>query len=302
VGSTQSVISNRQGSTSLQPEDSDNLSAGFVLESIFLPQQFGRITFTADWWRIRQTDVVGVFGDDNHILLDYVLRLNGSATGDPAVHRATPDTQDVADFAGTGLAPVGDILFVDDNYLNLDQREARGIDLGLYYDLNDTPLGEWNFRINGAFLDKFFQDVSADGQIINAAIAAGKIPAQLAVSGQGNLVRNFGRPKWRYTAALTWRKDHFGAGWSTTYVGDVEDPNIVLTATGQRWVIDSFQTHNLYLQYELGDRGEKPLRIRLGVRNIFSEAPPLADTNFGYLGDIDNPAGRFMYVNLRKEF
>ncbi|HVY89794.1 MAG TPA: TonB-dependent receptor, partial [Hyphomonadaceae bacterium] len=302
ASATQSVISNRQGSTSLKPEDSDNLSAGFVLESTFLPEDFGRITFTADWWRIRQTDVVGIFGDDNHILLDYVLRVNGSTTGDPAVHRAAPDAQDTADFAGTGLAPVGDILFVDDNYINLDRREARGVDLGLYYDLKDTPLGDWNFRVNGAFLDKFFQEVSADGAIINAAVAAGKIPAQLTVAGQGNLVRNFGRPKWRYTAALTWRKDNFGAGWFTTYVGDVEDPNIVLTATGQRWVIDSFQTHNLYVQYELGDRDQKPLRIRLGMRNIFNEVPPLADTNFGYLGDIDNPAGRFMYVNLRKEF
>ena len=124
----------------------------------------------------------------------------------------------------------------------------------------------------------------------------------MCIRDRGNLVRNFGRPEWRYTAALTWRKDAFGAGWFTSYVGDVEDRGIVLTATGQPWIIEDFQTHNLYVQYELGHDSDSPTRFRVGVRNIFNEEPPLADTNFGYLGDLHNPAGRFMYVNVRKSF
>ncbi len=300
AGSSQSVISNRQGSAALKPEESTNLTYGFVFEGTFLPPEFGEVSFTADWWRIEQKNVVGIFGDDNHILLDYVLRENGGSN--PAVVRAAPDAQDIADFAGTGLSPVGDILYVDDNYLNLDQRTVQGWDFGLYYDLDDTPIGDFSFKMNAALLDKFFQGVSPNGAIINAAATAGAIPSVLRVNGQGDLVRNFGRPEWRYTSSLTWRKDAWGAGWFTSYVGDVEDRQIVLTATGEPWVIDSFQTHNLYVQYEFDHDSDKPTRFRVGVRNIFDEVPPLADTNFGYLGDLHNPQGRFVYVNVRKTF
>ena len=205
-------------------------------------------------------------------------------------------------FTGTGLAPVGDIQFVDDNYLNLDERTVQGWDFGLYYDLDDTPLGDFSFRINAAFLDKFFQGVSPNGAIINQAAASGDIPSVLTVGGQGDLVRRLGRPEWRYTSTLTWRKDAWGAGWFTSYVGDVYDPDIVLTATGQSWIIEDYQTHNLYVQYELGYDTDRPTRFRVGMRNIFNEEPPLADTNFGYLGDLHNPQGRFLYGSIRKTF
>ena len=306
----QAVISNRQGSTDLEPEESTNLTYGMVFESTFLPPEWGEISFTADWWRIEQENVVGIFGDDNHILLDYVLRSAPGCTANPlpdgcfnpAVVRNAPDADDTSAFAGTGLAPVGDIQFVNDNYLNLDERAVQGWDFGLYYNLDDTPAGDFSFRINAAFLDKFFQGVSSNGAVINSASAGGQIPAVLTVGGQGNLVRNSGRPEWRYTASLTWRKDALGAGWFTSYVGDVEDQGIVLTATSQPWIIEEFQTHNFYVQYELGYDTDSPTRIRVGMRNIFNEEPPLADTNFGYLGDLHNPSGRYLYGSVRKEF
>ena len=135
-----------------------------VFETTFLPPEWGEITFTADWWRIEQSNVIGIFGDDNHILLDYVRRVTGQNGGfNPAVVRETrPCARTTPFYAGSGIAnPVpGDILFVDDNYINLDERTVQGWDFGLYYDLDDTPLGDFSFRINAAFLDKFFQSVS----------------------------------------------------------------------------------------------------------------------------------------------
>jgi len=307
-GTVQPVTSNRAGSAALQPEESTNTTFGMVFESTFLPEEWGAITFTADWWRVEQENVIGIFGDDNHILLDYVLRqacgLDVSAAGctNPAVIRNAPDTDDVAAFAGTGLAPVGDIVLVNDNYLNLDQRNVEGVDLGLYYTLDNTPLGDFSFRVNAAYLADFYQEVSPAGQVINAAAAAGDIPSQLGVSGQGDLVRDFGRPEWRYTSSLTWRKDEWGAGWFTSYVGDVYDDFIIHSVTNEPWIIDEYQTHNLYVQYEFGYETDSPTRLRLGVRNITDEVPPLADTNYGYLGDLHSPQGRFFYVNARKTF
>jgi outer membrane receptor protein involved in Fe transport len=297
-GTSQSVISSRAGSASLKPEESTNLTYGFVFDGTFLPPDLGKVSFTADWWRIEQDNVVGIFGDGNQILLDYVMRLSGGSN--PAVVRAAPDADDTTAFAGTQLAPAGDILFVDDNYLNLDSRTVQGWDFGLYYDLDGTAFGDFSFRFNAAFLDKFYQGVSANGVVINQAAARGAIPSQLSVSGQGDLVRDYGRPEWRFTSSLTWRNEAWGAGWFTSYVGDVFDDFNLLN--NQPWIIEEYQTHNLYVQYELGHDTDKPLRLRIGARNITNEAPPLAATNFGYLGDLHSAQGRFMYVNVRKTF
>lgn len=299
-GATQSVVSNRKGSEALKPEESTNLSYGMVFESSFLPEEYGKLTFTADWWRIEQTNAVGIVGDDNAILLDYLLRLQGVPSGNPLVVRRAADAQQIADFTGTGLAPVGSILFVRDDYLNMDQRTAQGWDFGLYYDLNDTPVGNFAFRVNAALLDKFYQSPTPEVQAILDAKQAGVIRPALNPSGQADLLRNFGRPEWRYTASLSWDLDAWGAGWFTSYVGDVFDNQNNLNSLP--WIIDSYQTHNLYVQYEFDHDSNAPTRVRIGARNLFDEVPPLADSNFGFLGELHNPQGRFVYVNVRKTF
>ena len=92
-----------QGSLALEPEESENITAGLVFEATFIPPEFGELTFTADWWRVKQENIVGIFGDDNQILLDYALRLQGSSN--PAVVRDTPTAQQTAAFnAAASLA------------------------------------------------------------------------------------------------------------------------------------------------------------------------------------------------------
>ena len=295
-----SAVSNRKGSEALKPEELTNLSYGMVFESSYLPEEYGKLTFTADWWRIEQNNAVGIVGDDNAILLDYLLRLQGVPGGNPLVVRRAPDAQQISDFAGTGLAPVGSILFVRDDYLNMDQRTAQGWDFGLYYDLNDTPVGNFAFRVNAALLDKFYQSPTPEVQAILDAKQAGVIRPALNPSGQADLLRNFGRPEWRYTASLSWDLDAWGAGWFTSYVGDVFDNQNNLNSLP--WIIDSYQTHNLYVQYEFDHDTNAPTRVRIGARNLFDEVPPLADSNFGFLGELHNPQGRYVYVNVRKTF
>ncbi|MDZ4760797.1 MAG: TonB-dependent receptor [Alphaproteobacteria bacterium] len=295
-----SVVSNRAGSLALEPERSENLSAGLVIESTFLPSAYGEISLTLDAWRIDQRDIVGIFGDDNQILYDYYLRTIGASN--PAVVRAAPDAQDMADAAGTGLAPAGDILFVNDNYLNLFPRRVEGIDLGLSYAIDDTPLGDFDVRFNAAWLETFYQQPSPEAQAILDARAAGSIAAAIVVEGAESLIRQFGRPELRWTSSLTWRRGALGAGWFAGHVGDVEDAFIRRASDNAIWRIDSLTTHNVYVQYTFGRETDRPARLRLGARNLTDETPPLADTNYGYLGDIHSAAGRLLYVSLRKEF
>ena len=42
--------------------------------------------------------------------------------------------------------------------------------------------------------------------------------------------------------------------------------------------------------------------VRFGVDNLFDKAPPLASSNYGFLGSLHDAVGRFVYFELSKEF
>lgn len=295
----QSIVSNRSGSLDLEPEESDNLSFGATIQAP-MPRTYGRLTLTADYFQIRQRDVIGIFGDTNALTLDYLLRLQGSSN--PNVQRGEPTPQDVADFQGTGLTPVGDVIQVIDNYTNLTPRTVRGLDFGVYYDLDDTPIGDFNIRLNAARLLKFFQEPGDLQQQLLDAQADGTIDPTINIVGAESIIRENGRPKWRGTAIVTWRLGGFGAGYYGSYVGDVLDTGASL-ADGTLFKVKSHVTHNLYLQYSVDSKTFlNDSRLRIGVRNLANNLAPLSDNPFGYIGDLYNNRGRVFYASVRKRF
>jgi len=296
---SQGVVSNRSGSLELEPEESDNFTVGMTLQPE-LPQGYGGLTITADYWEIDQERVIGLFGDSNALTLDYFLRLSGSSN--PNVQRAAPTAQELADFAGSGLTPVGRVIQVIDNYTNLTPRKVRGFDVALYYEIKNTPIGSFDLKLNGARLLEFFQTPDAIKGELLAAQRAGRISPAIAISGADSLVRQDGRPEWRISTTLTWRLGAFGAGYYNAYVGDVEDTGATL-ADGTTWLVDDHLTHNAYLQYTVDSRGPfDGLRMRLGARNLTNKDAPLADNPFGYIGDLYGNRGRYTYLSLRKRF
>ena len=42
--------------------------------------------------------------------------------------------------------------------------------------------------------------------------------------------------------------------------------------------------------------------VRLGMRNIFDETPPLAAESYGYEGELHSNLGRYVYLQLSKRF
>ncbi len=295
----QSVVSNRSGSRDLTPEESDNLSIGATTQFDF-GGNGGRLTLTADYWEIRQKDVIGILGDSNALILDYLLRLQGSSN--PLVERAAPSPEDIADFAGTGLDPVGDVIQVYDSYINLTPRTVRGFDLGLYYSVQDTGLGDFSLRVNAARLLEFYQTPGEVQQELLDAQAAGVIPSTITIPGAEDLIEQNGRPKWRGSASLTWRSGSWGAGWYGSYVGPVTDTSASLD-DGTRFRVDSHMTHSLYVQYTVRDGSAMDgTRFRLGARNILDELPPIADQTYGYIGDLYSNRGRQVYASVSKRF
>jgi len=291
-----SVESVRSGGPDLQPEENDNISIGVVYQPSFIDD----LTLTLDWWRIEQEDVVGIFGDQNQISLDYVLRLNGSSN--PNVVRADPTADEIALYTAAGLTPAGEIVEVADQYVNLNPREFEGIDFGVNWGLDTDQLGTFDFKVNAAYLKEAFQAPSAEADLILAAVASGAADDAVDVPGSQDRVQQNGRPEWRGNASVIWRNGAWGAGLFYNYVGEVIDTSVT-GPNGEIFVVDQFETVSLYGQYTFEEWLGGDTRIRIGARNITDEEPPIADEfASGYFPSLHSNRGRYWYLDIRKEF
>ncbi len=292
------VVNDVRGNRDVEAEDSTNYSFGIV----FSPEVADGLTITLDYWNIEQDGVIDRFGDSNHIALDFVRLLQGSGNFD--VVRAPVSDDDIALFAGSGLEPVGEIIAVRDTYLNLFPRRAEGIDLGFYYDLRDTPLGDFGFGFNAARLTKLFQELTTLGAEINTAIEQGVVREGTvsSVGGEGDLVKRDGNPEWRLATTLTWSLGPWQAGLQANYVSEAIDNSVSQTAEGEDFVIEDWVTANIYGEYTFSGGLLDLTSVRLGAINVFDEDPPLADNTFGYDTKLHSPRGRFIYASLTKRF
>lgn len=296
---SQSVVSSRDGNRDLEPETSENISVGAVFEADrFLPPEWGSLTLTADWWQIKQDGVVGIFGDANHVALDYLLRSQGSSN--PAVVREAPTQEDIDDFAGTGLDPVGRILTVNDGYLNLLPRTIEGFDVGVLYNLRGTEWGDFRFAFNAAKLLTFRQEAAPEAQSIIDAQEAGEISQSFTVQGANDLVRQGGRPEWRFNSTLSWSEGPWGAGLSLNYVSSVL--TTVRLPDGTPYKLDNWLTANAHVSRTFETGVLEGTRFLVGVRNFTNEDPPLAPNAFGYDGSLHSAQGRYWYASVRKSF
>ncbi|HVI33918.1 TonB-dependent receptor plug domain-containing protein [Phenylobacterium sp.] len=287
----------RAGNPDLKPEESETWGAGVVFQPRFLPPEVGNFTFTVDYWRVKQEGIVGLFGEGNALILDYLERVQGRSN--PNVVRAAPTADDIAAFQNTGLTAVGSVLYVNDQYQNLLPQEARGVDFGVIWSLDTERFGNFDVNFNAAHLIKFYRSPSPDIAALIEARSAGTINAGTTITGGGDLIRQNGRPEWKWSASLNWRYGQFGVGAFTQYIGDVEETALVDSA-GTPWVIDSQVTANLYAQYEFVDGWASDTRLRVGVRNLTDEKPPLSSN--GYFGELYQPYSRYWYVSVRKTF
>lgn len=284
------------GNPDLKPENSTNWTAGVVLEPKFASSDGSKLTLTADFWSIRQNGIVGQFGPQNALVLDYLLRLQGSSN--PDVIRATPTADDTPVFTGTGLAPAGAVTQIRDQFTNLLPQTVQGVDLALLYNVR-TGIGRFNLALNAARLTKFSRDTSPAVQALFDARAAGVINAATPLTDASDLIADRGKPKWRLTGSLTWSLGQVQVGGFVNYIGKVYDTNF-LDADGNPYPVEGQATVNLYAQYRFKGGALDDTRIRIGARNIFDTRPPVVSD--GYLGSLYVPYGRYLYASISKRF
>ena len=302
-GST-GTVSFRFGTENLQPEKSESINLGVVLEPGFIPG----LTLTADYWRVTQNGIVGVFGDDNAIALDLLRRLNGSTN--PNVIRAAPTADQIAYYSTTSLAPAGDVIQVLDEYRNLDSRRSKGWDFGMFYRVPDFGLGDFRLRFNAARLNSFVQSAGPDGQELLDAIADGSLPPEVEIDGLGELLEIEGRPKWRFSSSINWESGPVEVGLFGKYVGKVWDTSVsrdipieTTDPNGNFYRVNDWFTMNFSIAYNIeNDTALDGTRIRFAINNLFDKDPPLADEAYGFFSELHSARGRVFHIELRKKF
>ncbi|WP_339863283.1 TonB-dependent receptor domain-containing protein [Paremcibacter congregatus] len=287
-GGNDSVANIRLGNTELKPENDKNYSLG----AVFTAPMVEGLTFTVDYWRVEQKAIVGILNADGIAALDYLDRMEGGFN--EFVIRDTASADDIDFYAGSGLTAVGDIVEVIGQFRNLDSRTTEGLDLGAYFDLDDTAIGDFNFKVNTSYLITAFQEISPETQrLVNAGIV---------VADSGTLIEMDGRPKWQASGTITWRNGNWGAGLYGKYVGAFFDTSVQQDETQAFWRVPSWSTFSLYGQYTFDKGVLDNTRIRFGVRNIFDSQPPVTDETYGYEASLHSSEGRFFYASVRKSF
>lgn len=292
-----SVLRRSGGNPNLKPEELTSWSFGAVL-SPKLGDGLGKVTFTVDRWKIQQKNVVGLLDYQNALNLDYLLRTQGSSN--PNVIRRDPTADDIARVAGTGLAPVGELLYVVANFQNLLPVTVQGIDFNLDYFLPTTSVGTFSLNVNASRLISYYVDAPAGVQQVIAGQAAGEINAGVPIQGGGDVIGRDGQPRWRLSATFDWSLGPWKIGAFTQYIDSVYE-NGVRDASANPWTVKGQTTVNLYGQYTFKNDG--PLNgttVQIGARNIFDKDPPLASG--GYLSNLYQPQARYWYTSLKKVF
>ncbi|HUH09467.1 MAG TPA: TonB-dependent receptor, partial [Brevundimonas sp.] len=268
----------RSGNPNLQPEESETLSFGVVIQPRFIPEQFGNFTFTADWWQVEQTGMVGLFRGQNALILDYLLRKQGSFN--PNVVRAAATAADNAIFAGTGLTAAGEVLYVTDAYTNQQPQTVEGLDLGAMWSLRGTRYGDFSLNLNVSHFLKYYLELAPGAQALVDAKEAGDIDPSISLGGNmGDMIRDMGRPEWKWSLSGTWRYENVTVGAFTQYISSLYDDSLTNSA-GDYWTVDATITANLYGEYQFDEGRLAGTAVRLGVRNLTDEQPPLAGSGY----------------------
>lgn len=285
------------GSTDLQSEESLNTSIGFVVNPL------DSLTLTYDYWTIEKDDTIGLFGEENHLLVDLIRRLAAGTSdcanvqGNPVVLRGavTDDPVEIQGFLDAGLCPIGDVTAIQDTYANLDTRTLEGYDIGVYWDL-DTDFGQFSFKWNGSFIEEFEQEPGGLTGVVQEA-KANDSTIVYPIAGIGDLLNFNGNQDFRATGSLTFRRDN----WNVAISGNTVGSYFQMLSNGDRFDVPSMTRYNVKADYAFELSGIDS-RIRLGVNNFTDERAPLYDRSFGFDDDSHSDWGIYYYADLLLRF
>ncbi|HRP04041.1 MAG TPA: hypothetical protein PLV87_03925, partial [Opitutaceae bacterium] len=316
----------------LKPEEAATCLAGFVVE---VPKVKG-LSLTFDYFSLNQNKVMENLGagnviDRDEVLLDLAVKAElakgtpinqidlGSGTANyrgygnvlrKPVSQADRDAFAAynATTAGKALprAPVGELVQVIDDYLNLSGRDIEGYEFGVQYRTATTRFGRFTFNGEATHYVKRVSQFEEGAPVLD------------------ELNRN-GRTAWRANASISWRQGPLSAGWFASYFGSFVDTSAATTEqiyeilgrpdyitvfndngiTRYLLRVDPQISHNVWISYRFDRTGSDWLRgvtVRGGINNVFDTDPALADEQYGYKSGTYNVRGRQFTMEVSKRF
>ena len=287
----------------VKPETTKQSSYGFEFTPDFLPEAAGRLDVGLDVWKVEVENPIGTIGSNNELLYDAYLRVV-RGTSNPEVVRADPTAADIAQFAGSGIAPVGAFQYVETKYGNLQPLTVSGVDYNLSWRSVESAWGQFALLLNVSQLRDYTQQKSIEEQTIAAAIASGQLAIVASGLGAANQVGlNGAMPEWRGSAALIWSRDDWTVRLRNNYIGSVFSGSY---GDGSPYKVKSTQRWNTSVKKAFSQGWAKGSSVEVGARNLFDKEPPLgatpASTGSNYLSSLYEVYGRYFYLNATKSW
>ena len=263
------------GNPSLQPETSDQVNAGLVVEPV------KGLSASVDYYWVRVRNVIGIvpadviLGPDHAQWSDYIIR-----NPPDAQHPGQP----------------GSIAYVVQYPTNFGRITTSGIDINLQCQGSQTPVGRFSLALNGTYVLSYNV---ADIESANAPAGPGK---NAAIFG-GVIAR------YRQYAQFNWTFGSWGATLANTFQSGYEE-SCAKDFNGNSTDPSGCDTRRVGTSsvWDIQGRyaGIKDVTLTLGIRNFMNTPPPVTTTFGNIQVGIDptyaDPRGRIYYGALRYAF
>ncbi len=223
------------GNPKLQPEKSNSLTFGFVLQPV---REFDA---TIDFWWIKLKHSIGgitdntVFNDPAKYASHFVRAPNGTL--------ATDGSQ-----CNTVANPGPECGYVSLLNDNLGGIRTNGVDIAANYRLRTNSMGNFAFRVQETYVAKYeYQNEEGGDWIHNVGV----------YSGAGPIFRN------QMTLSANWSMNQWAAGLTNHYKSGYLDQDGVND-------VGSYSTWDIFGSWT----PRKEFTLTAGVRNVFDKAPP----------------------------
>lgn len=272
------------GTDSLQPEEGDSITVGFVYE----PAWAEGFSTTIDFWQVNLDNAIGTVGTQNILNVCY-----GSTAAAPSPLCSLLSRRDSGEM---------EILF--DKRANVGKIETAGVDIGLRYRM-DTDFGKFRFNVDATYTDKYDVDVIYEGAVLQSQQNAGTFLSS-ANGGNGNY------SQWRALGTIGWSKDIYDLSWNMRFVdgftvgslasdGVCANRGLPAGSPGCQFAIGAYTYHNLQAGLNLDK-----FKLRVGVDNINDKQPPIIYQNNSLNGNTDertfDTVGRYFWSSLTYSF
>ena len=237
------------GNPDLDAEKSESFNFGIVVEPI------EDLSLTADFYRITNEDKIGRLSSQ-----DMIDENNPNVIRDSA----------------------GNITQINNMYLNLDKQEVQGVDVGINYSLETVSNGEFDFSLNGSYVDSF--------KITNSAGETEETIGRDTGGVQG------GGPRFKGVGSVIWSYSDFRFVNTLRYTHSYNAMESLQTEEFTE--IDSLTTWDTQLAYS----GIEQMKIALGINNVTDELAPFTNDSDGYDIAVHSNVGRFVYLDLSYQF